>query len=287
MEADRGSALWGLLRKGGLAKTLYAGSVAARNVLLGANLASLPLVLRPRKMVEYVSESLFLYKAMSGRRGLPEKNVYKLLPAEEHQSIVLGHLRDPLDRTFFFHIPSYASDIVSLCLICQILKPKVVFEIGTAHGFSALHFALNTGADATVYTLDLPQGQEIHPKLRTTLRDLEQSAGSLGEQNGYWFDGIDAGSKVTCLFGDSATFDFSRFHRRVDFFFIDGAHSYEYVRSDTLNAFACCHPGSIIAWHDFGRVGVNGVSRWLLELSKDLEIYSIPGGSLAVMLVGP
>jgi len=35
---------------------------------------------------------------------------------------------------------------------------------------------------------------------------------------------------------------------------------------------------SVIVWHDFGRRNVNGVSRWILELSKKYEIYAIPGG---------
>jgi hypothetical protein len=72
----------------------------------------------------------------------------------------------------------------------------------------------------------------------------------------------------------------------VDFFFIDGAHSYKYVRSDTLNALKCCHPGSVVAWHDFGRMGVNGVTKWLLELSREgHDIYAIHGGSLAFMVI--
>lgn len=284
MGTNRASTLWGLMKKVNVAQALHAGSIAARNVLLGANLVSLPLIIKPRKMVEYASESLFLYKALSGRRGVKEKNVYQLLGGRDQERIVLGNLRDPCDRTFFFNAPAYASDIVSLCLICQILSPKVVFEIGTLYGYTALHFALNTPADATVYTLDLPKDHEIRPRLNTTMRDDEHTA-TYRRQGGYFFDKQDAASKIVCLFGDSATFDFSRFHRQVDFFFIDGAHSYEYVRSDTLNALACCHPGSVIAWHDFGRVGINGVSKWLLELSKDRDIYSIPGGSLAFTLV--
>jgi hypothetical protein len=83
------------------------------------------------------------------------------------------------------------------------------------------------------------------------------------------------------LFGDSAAFDFSPFHGAIDFFFIDGAHSYEYVRSDTLNALRCCHAGSVIAWHDFGRVVVDGVAKWVREFARDREVYSVPGGSLA------
>jgi hypothetical protein len=71
----------------------------------------------------------------------------------------------------------------------------------------------------------------------------------------------------------------------VDLFFIDGAHSYEYVRQDTLNALKCCRKGGVIAWHDFGRSGVNGVSRWICELAQEHKVYSVPGSSLAFMVV--
>ena len=67
--------------------------------------------------------------------------------------------------------------------------------------------------------------------------------------------------------------------------FIDGTHSYDYVRNDTMKALYCCHSGSVIAWHDFGRRGVNEVRKWILELSKKYEIYAIPGGTLAFMVV--
>jgi hypothetical protein len=92
---------------------------------------------------------------------------------------------------------------------------------------------------------------------------------------------MDIASKIQPLFGDSASFDYSPFIDRIDLFFIDGAHSYEYVRSDTLNALKCCRPGGVIAWHDFGRAGVNGVSRWLVEFSKQYPVFAVPGGSLA------
>jgi hypothetical protein len=96
---------------------------------------------------------------------------------------------------------------------------------------------------------------------------------------------MDVARKVQPLFGDSATFNYSPYYGRIDLFFVDGSHSYEYVRSDTLNAMKCCRPGGVIAWHDFGRVGVNGVSRWLLEFSKQHPVYSVPGGSIAFCVI--
>src|SRR5437899_236410 len=54
-------------------------------------------------------------------------------------------------------------DLVSLCLISRLIQPKIVFEIGTFEGVSALHFALNSPDNCTVYTLDLPRDKSPAP----------------------------------------------------------------------------------------------------------------------------
>lgn len=259
------------------------GAIVFRNAVLGGNLISLSLARDPRRMAIYTTECLFLYKAFRRKRGLPEKNVFEVLRANNVERVKLAGLGSG-ETWFNSPFASRASDIVNLCLICQTVKPKVVFEIGTGRGYTACHFALNTPSDAKIYTLDLPKDTNANPSLRTTAVDdiLIQRA---SVSRGYRFGHTNVASKINCLFGDSANYDFSDFCEKVDFFFIDGAHCYEYVRSDTLNALKCCHPGSVIAWHDFGRMGVNGVSKYLLELSKEYEIYAIPGGSLAFMVV--
>ena len=262
----------------GLGQTIRTAVIAFRNLVLGGNIRSLSLLTKPRDLVAYVSENLFLFKTMNAKRGLPQRNTFEILPADDIESIRFGNLKS---GTWFEERPSYGIDIVNLCAICRGIKPKTVFEIGTLKGYTAFHFALNTDDDTKIYTLDLPRGDQTAPQLNTTLTDQAHIT-SHEETPLHCFDGTDVGPKITCLYGDSATFDFSPYHRKVDFFFIDGAHSYEYVRSDTLNALECCHPGSVIAWHDFGRVGVNGVTKWLLEFAgQGHKLYAVPGGSLA------
>ena len=256
--------------------------IVLRNAVLGGNLLSLTLIRKPRLMVLYIAECMFDYKAMCKRSRIPRRNIFEALPSGDTVEVKLGSLNS---GGTWFRVPSaYIADTVNLCLICQIIKPKIVFEIGTMTGYTAFHFALNTPDEAEIYTLDLQKSKDVSSELRTTVMDDAHIKSYAGLQ-GYHFDNSDVSSKVNCLFGDSATFDFSPFHGKVDFFFIDGAHSYEYVRSDTLNALKCCHPGSVIAWHDFGRAGVNGVSKCLLELSEEgHSVYSTPGGSVAFMI---
>jgi hypothetical protein len=254
-----------------------------KNILLGVNIISLSLLRNPMKMIEYISENLFLYRNLCSKSIIDKKNVFQVLSGGDLETIQLGNLRR--GGAWFTPLASYASDIVSLCLICKAIKPLVVFEIGTFQGYTSFHFALNTSDDTKIYTLDLPKScSAAVAKLETTITDDAYIKSSL-TVNKYLFEGTDVEPKITCLFGDSAEFDFSHFLGKVDFFFIDGAHSYDYVKSDTLNALKCCHKGSVIAWHDYGRVGVNGVTKWLLELAKENKIYSIPGGSLAFMVV--
>jgi hypothetical protein len=258
--------------------------LAARNVILGGNLISLGLVSQPRRLVSYANENLFLYRTFAGKRGLPQKNVFEVLPAAEVVPIELAVSGPGWGRgePWLHEIASYTADLVSLCLLCRLLKPKLVFEIGTLRGYTAYHFALNTEPQARIFTLDLPPGGSLKPQLKTTLVDQIHIETT---DRHYSFDGTPAASKITCLQGDSAAFDYGPYQKQVDLFFIDGAHSYEYVRSDTLHALECCRPGSVIAWHDFGRMGVNGVSRWLVEFARSRPVYAVPGGSLAFTVI--
>lgn len=258
------------------------GILGLKNFILAGNLVSLKWLSNPRQLVGYHAETLFLYKTIDNSRGLKAGNVFEVLDGSNEVTIRLGALQS--NATWFRTIPSYTQDIASLALLCQLLKPKVVFEIGTATGYTGLHFALNTPDDSQVYTLDLPRGYDEPPALDTTAMD-EFQVGMYAQLTDYLFLNSAVEHKITCLFGDSATFDYTPYHGRVDLFFIDGAHSYAYVKSDTLRALECCHSGSVVAWHDFGRAGLNGVSQWLQELSMQYEIFAVPGGSLAFMRV--
>lgn len=252
-----------------------------RNLALGGNLAALSLARNPRMMLSYTAETLFLLRSMTGRTGVIRSNVFEVFDHVARVDITLGNLDG---ETWFKPVPSYTADILSLCLLCRVLDPKAVFEIGTLHGYGALHFALNTRDDATIFTLDLPQEGAVTPALHTTVMDdAHIRTGTQARRR--VFDRTDVARKIVPLHGDSARFDFSPYHGAIDLFFVDGAHSYEYVASDTRNAFECIRPGGVIAWHDFGRFGVNGVTRLVREVARDRQVHAIPGGSLAFTVV--
>ena len=264
-----------------LEKYLSAAAVVLRNTVLGGSLAAVSLLRQPRKALLFVNETLFLYQTFAGRRRLPQRPVLEAFGQCSTAEIRLARLPG---KMWFHSLASYAIDLVSLCWVCRAIEPRVVFEIGTLEGYTALHFALNTPPEARVYTPDLPPDAASAPLLPTTLMDDVHIQGAR-RRHGYLFDSFPERAKITCLYGDSASFDFSPYSGQVDLFFIDGAHSYEYVRADTLNALRCTRPGGVILWHDYGRVGVNGVSRWLHELARQYDIACVPGGSLAYLVV--
>ena len=144
---------------------------------------------------------------------------------------------------------------------------------------------MNSPGDSRIYTLDFPREKSINLKYGTTIiydRIMNKSV----KMENLCFEYTNYEDKISCPFGGSATFDFSPYYKKVDIFFIDGSHSYEYVRLDTLKTLKCCHSGSVIAWQNFGRMGVNGVTKFLTEISqKGFTIYSVPGGSLAFTLL--
>ncbi|HUF12205.1 MAG TPA: class I SAM-dependent methyltransferase [Longimicrobiales bacterium] len=246
---------------------------AGRNVALGANLAALPLVRRPRELLRYATEALF-QRQLEKPGGLPRTPVADFFGLSDGEA-VLGNLDGYtwLDD----ESPPFVIDLLSLILLCRALRPETILEIGTFVGYTALHMALNTPADTRVFTLDLPP-QNRDTSLRTTGTDQKLIGKDIGRAV---FEGRPAGAKVTRLYGDSASFDFSPWHGAVDLFFVDGAHSYDYVRSDTEKALMCMRPGGVVVWHDYGRIEQDGVTRWLHEFARGRDVRAVPNGSIA------
>ncbi len=168
---------------------------------------------------------------------------------------------------------------VTVATLARCYRKYPAFEIGTAAGSTTLLLALNTSR--TVHTLDLPSDgadndfalprldsddQVIAGRKRASM--IAQSASPAVTQ------------RIKTLVGDSATFDYRDYHEQIGLFFVDGAHSYEYVCSDTANAAACCRTDGIVVWHDFG--SSRDVTRWIDELAAaDLAVYGIDGTTLA------
>jgi len=162
------------------------------------------------------------------------------------------------------------------------LKPRTVFEIGTYNGFTALHFAYNTPDDSKIYTLDLPPDFEIRDKGHYSYDDflvVELSKKNVARRV---YKSNPMGRKIVELFGDSEKFDYSPYYGKIDLVFIDGNHSYAYVKSDTENAFRMLSDRGVIIWHDFDYIIHRDVFKYLNQLSRERKIHSIPHTRFAI-----
>ncbi|MCB9748174.1 MAG: class I SAM-dependent methyltransferase [Candidatus Omnitrophica bacterium] len=174
-----------------------------------------------------------------------------------------------------------------ICELVQVLKPKNIFEIGTYSGFTTIHFAANTSANAKVYTLDLSLDfkQNVNNKERISkysfddLKVVELSAQNFNKR---MYKGRVESDKIVELFGNSRDFDFSPYFGKIDLVFIDGNHSYDYVKSDTENAFKLLSDKGVIIWHDYDYIFHKDIFCYLNDLVKEHAIYSIAQTRFAI-----
>lgn len=183
------------------------------------------------------------------------------------------------------HVDGNVSLLELLILNTLVVKsaPTTLFEFGTFDGRTTLNFAANAPGNATTFTLDLPQAEA-----KTTKYELDQWDLKFAEKeiSGSRFLNSPWRKQIVQLFGDSATFDFNPFKGKVDFIFIDGSHSYDYVKTDSANALRLASRPSTVVWHDYQPFW-SGVVDCLEELNQNHPEFSglrhVEGTSLVVL----
>jgi hypothetical protein len=216
--------------------------------------------------MQYLTALKTAVKNMLGiRPGPPKETLDTALPKVE-----LGELfrRNEMDVRILEPITANGNvtinELFSLNYAVAATGPKSVFEIGTFDGRTTLNFAANSSEDTRIFTLDLPASG-----LGNTKYDLEQYDKLYVDkpQSGARFLNRPEQKKITQLFGDSATFDFSPYYNRADFIFVDGSHAYEYALNDSLIAAKLLRSNKgTILWHDYGHVCWPGVVKALEEI---------------------
>jgi len=145
---------------------------------------------------------------------------------------------ETIDYMSFLDGGSWPTDLALLKTLCRKFPSCSYFEIGTWRGESAANVAQ---VAAECFTLNLSPQQMKERGFSNAYTDV------------YAFYSKNK-AKITHLHGDSLTFDFSGLNKKFDVIFIDGNHTYEYIRQDTQNVFAHLrHDKSIVVWHDYGR----------------------------------
>ena len=142
-------------------------------------------------------------------------------------------------------------DLVPLLTLVHSRQPKCIFEIGTYFGYTTHALALNfPKRRSTRSTYRNPTTRPAISArrgfLRTTFISSLNRAWAMRSQD-------PSVRNVVQHFGDSATWDFEPV-KDATLFFIDGSHTYEYVRNDTEKCLALCgNRRATILWHDCDR----------------------------------
>jgi hypothetical protein len=153
-------------------------------------------------------------------------------------------------------------DLFPLMALVHDRQPKCIFEIGTYFGYTTRALALNF-PETTIHTLDLPESYDPAADNGGVPKDDFHLIAQ--RRVGHAFRNDPSVRNVIQHFGDSATWDFAPV-KDADLFFIDGSHTYEYIRNDTEKCLALCgNRRATILWHDCDR-GHPGVVRYLAEL---------------------
>lgn len=175
----------------------------------------------------------------------------------------------------------YTHHVCVLAALVAYLRPKRIFEFGTYQGEMTANFALNAPQNCRIFTLDLPPEQQT-TRLPATESDLYLAG---NRHFSLEFESLpEAAERITQLHCDSADFDSSPYTSSMDFIFVDGAHSYEYVANDSRHAFRMLRPGGVVVWDDYGWYGSywEGVSKYLQEEAQRRPIFHLEDTRLAL-----
>jgi len=146
-------------------------------------------------------------------------------------------------------------DLTALITILVDRRPRSVLEIGTFNGHTTRMMALNLPG-STIHTIDLPPGRGEGGLLKDDAHLIESRLVGIEYRSDPEI------TNVKQHLGDTANYPFPQ----AECVFIDGAHTYEYVRNDTKKALSI--PGvKTLIWHDCDRAHP-GVIRWLLEMAN-------------------
>lgn len=179
-------------------------------------------------------------------------------------------------------VEGYAEDHQGMLVaaLARGLNARSFFEIGTNRGRTAWTVARNN-PEAHVYTLDVPlelSSSEVALDMGTDDHHFFRPGAACGEA----FAGTPEAERITQLWGDSATFDYAPYAGRIDMVYVDGGHSYEYVRSDTVNALAMLSPTGTIVWDDYG--SHPDIYLYVNELAPTLDrpVYHVFASRMAI-----
>lgn len=165
-----------------------------------------------------------------------------------------------------------AAEQMILQAIVKARACTTAFEIGTFNGGTTRLLAEALPDHGRVWTIDLPE-QEF---------DSTQSPRDFtGRKVGVAYRDSTASPRITQLYGNSLTFDFSEFGGSADLVLVDGGHEYEHGLADSATALALVKAGGVVLWDDFEPYW-HGLVNGICEAMEGRRLGRLAGTSLAV-----
>ena len=242
-------------------RTLRAGPRDAKQRLIDSYIA-----IDPFSRIEHRPDLLLL-------NHIPQVKLTELVQWPEELSLYLGDV-DVSGSTPLL-------DLLAILALAIAQQPKAALEFGTFWGSTTVNLARNL-PNAIIHTIDLPPDTE--EALATTAgKPVDDVYLIESRKLGQAFSGTPFESHIVQHLGDTATYDYNSIKDEVSFFLIDGSHTYEYAKSDTLHAFDLARGNSTFVWHDCDEIHP-GVTRWLGELvDRGLQVKRIEGTVIAYL----
>jgi predicted O-methyltransferase YrrM len=172
-----------------------------------------------------------------------------------------------------------ALELLSLCLLARARSPRLVLELGTFDGNTALQIAANLDQGAELVTVDLPPGASVP----AGGDDFDHGCVDAPHRGRLRFRGTAYENRIRTVQANTLELDFRAacLGRSPDFVFVDSGHSEECVRNDSRKSLDVLAPGGTIAWHDYGQ-SWPGVYNYLNELAREIALTHIAGTSIVV-----
>ncbi len=163
------------------------------------------------------------------------------------------------------------NEIKSIIKILSKKKPKALLEIGTARGGTLFLLCKVASPEATIISIDLPNGPfcgETYPDskipLYQTFSTKNQSL-HLIRANSHYSNTFLETKKLLC-------------GKPLDFILIDGDHNYEGVKQDFEMYSALVSKGGMIAFHDINprpKEKVGGVPEFWKKIKSEYQHFEI------------
>lgn len=197
----------------------------------------------------------------------------------------LGPSRDSVVKSVSnFRVEGGISDFETWFLCNLAKKCKSIFELGTCTGKTTYLLAANSPEYCRITTITLkPENITEYKTESGDDEDAVRAAAQESQFDEFYYSNTPEEKKIIQLFGDSKTFDDSKYESAFDLIFVDGSHAYSYVKSDSEKALRMVRPGGVVVWHDYcGPRRAKGVFRALNELSRQVPLLHIKGTTMVV-----